>query len=177
MPAEDTNPATPESTASQALITPPPPIPAELQAMARRESQEPFGPRHIWYTAYGSDYKWARVVRDGQQGGHFGEGSRIEAVQIMVVGTPGIMLCAYMERWGDWVWAAEGNFERVGRPGDSLRMEALSLSVADGEICGTAYVQDEGFHVKRCARGPDIAMIGTTGQGLGMGALMLEVRD
>jgi hypothetical protein len=183
MPAEDTNAASPEPTTSQARLTPPPPVPAELRAMVSREPEKPFGPRHIWYTVDGSDYGWAPVVRDGQTAGYFGKGSRIEAVQIMVVGTPGIWLRAHMQSigWEPWVLAKEGTFMTVGRPGESRRMEALGLSILDGEICGAAYLQDEGFQVERCTRagpGPEgIVTVGTTGQALRMEALMLRVRD
>jgi Clostridial hydrophobic W len=181
MPAEDTNAASSEPTTSQPRITPPPPVPEELQAMVSREPEEPFGRRHIWYAVYGSDYGWAPFVRDGQQAGWFGRGSTIEAVQIMVVGTPRIRLRAHMQNvgWEHPVWAWEGDFRTVGRPGDSKRMEALSLSVDDGEICADAFVQDIGWPGWRCARdGLDrIVTVGTTGHHIGIEAISLTVRD
>jgi Clostridial hydrophobic W len=176
MSAGDTN-ATSEPTTSQPRITPPPPVPAELRAMVSREPEErAFGPRHIWYTVYGSGKGWAPVVRDGQRTGRFGGGSGIEAAQIMVVGTPWIWVIVHMQThgWQRWVLAQEGDFVTVGMPGKSKRMEALQLVVDDGDICAEAYVQDTGWQRKRCAR--DVTA-GTTGRRLRMEALSLTVRD
>ena len=178
MSAEDTN-ATSEPTGYM-RITPPPPVPAELRAMVSREREERvFGPRHIWYTVYGSDKGWAPVVRDGQRTGRLGGGSGIEAAQIMVVGIPWIWVIVHMQTLGwkqGWKLAWEGNFVTVGEPGKSKRVEALQLKqdVDDGDICAEAYVQGTGWQRKRCAR--DVT-VGTTGQALRMEALGLTVRD
>jgi Clostridial hydrophobic W len=176
MSAEDTN-ATSEPTG---YMTPPPPVPAELREMVSREPEErAFGPRHIWYTVYGSGKGWAPVVRDGQRTGRFEGGSGIEAAQIMVVGTPWIWVIVHMQTlaWQQgWVLAQEGDFVTVGMPGKSKRMEALQLQlpVDDGDICAEAYVQGSGWQRKRCAR--DVT-VGTTGKRLRMEALSLTVRD
>ena len=180
MPAEDTNAASSEEAASQALITPPSPIPAELRAMASREREKPFGPRHIWYTVYVPGEGWVFPARDGQSANGDDPHSRIEAVEVMVVGTPWFWLRAHMEShgWQDWVQAAEGEFIEVGAPGKSLRLEALSVAVADGEICADARVQTmDGWQGWRCSRdGPNgIVTVGTTGHSLRMEALRLTV--
>jgi hypothetical protein len=157
----------------------PSPIPEELRALASREPEKPFGPRHIWYTIYASGYGWVQAVRDGQTATGLRGMKRIEAAEIMVVGVRGIWFRAHMENfgWMDWTWAAEGDFTTVGQPNSSLRMEALSLGLPDGDLCAEVYVQNFAWQGKRCSSdSPDrIVTVGTTGHSLQLEALTLTI--
>jgi hypothetical protein len=167
-------------SAEEFTATSPSPVPTELQALGSREPKEPFGPRHIWYTVYVSDYGWVQAARDGDTA-TLGRNSRIEAAEIMVVGTRGIWLRAHMQNlgWMEWTWAAQGDFMTVGQPNQGLRMEALSLAVPDGDVCGNVSVQNIGWQGWRCANDdPDkILTVGTTGHSLQLDAVRLTVSE
>jgi uncharacterized protein YjdB len=176
MSAEDTN-ATSEPTDSVRITPPPPPSPERL-TLASREPEKLVGPKHIWYAAYIQDQGWQLPVRGPRAAGTTGQSLRMEALAIMVSGTPEIRASAHVQRLG---WLAEvpvreDEFIVVGKPGQSLRMEALRLRFDDGRICAIAHVQHSGWQEWFCSppTGGTVE-VGTTGKSLRMEAIALEI--
>lgn len=175
MSAEDTN-ATSEPTGYMRITPPPPPSPERL-TLASREPERLVGPRHIWYAAYIQHWGWQLPVRDGLPAGTTGLGLRMEALAIMVSGTPEIRASAHVQHLG-WlaeVRGREGDFIFVGTIGQSLRMEALRLGINDGTICASAHVQQKGWMDWFCSPTGGTVEVGTTGKSLRMEAIQLGI--
>ncbi|MFD0280056.1 hypothetical protein ACFVHB_40090 [Kitasatospora sp. NPDC127111] len=146
-----------------------------------------FGNPHIWYAAHVQGIGWMTPVRDNATAGTEGEGRRLEALLLM--GTGGqdpqgnpkplqqITAQAYVQNYGwmDPVIATDGDFIMVGTVGESLRMEALRLSIVSAVYCVNAHVQNIGWQGQRCSVNGGTVEVGTTGKALRMEAIQIFV--
>src|SRR5262249_47990159 len=108
-----------------------------------------------------------------------GRSLRMEALRIKTLGVGGICAQAHVEQngWHPVKCGKDLEVIEVGTTGQSLRMEALSLSrnVSSGwqRVCANAHLQSIGWQGWRC--GVDGVVVGTTGESRRMEAVMILI--
>lgn len=79
--------------------------------------------------------------------------------------------------WQGWRCSRDGRPVLVGTTGQSLRLEALSISTRrTGGVCAQAHVQNIGWQPTRCSGNDDSVTVGTVGRSLRLEALRLSTR-
>ncbi|MBQ9043555.1 MAG: RICIN domain-containing protein [Eggerthellaceae bacterium] len=134
------------------------------------------------YQAHVQSKGWMKWVSAGEVAGTTGQALRLEALNIKLVpkdaksaeagdGIVGVRASAHVQRIGWQAYADSG--ATVGTTGQSLRMEALRVSLDAGSLGGgvqvNAHVQKKGW------MGYQANSAGTTGQGLRMEAVQLKL--
>jgi uncharacterized protein YjdB len=77
--------------------------------------------------------------------------------------------------WQGWRCSRNGSPVSVGTTGQSLRMEALSISTrGTGGVCAQAHVQNVGWQPAQCGGRNQTITVGTVGQSLRMEGLRLR---
>ncbi|MFD5828344.1 hypothetical protein [Lentzea sp. NPDC060358] len=171
----DTSPAPPGASAGAHHISAPP-APTEYLGGSRMVS-----PSVVCASAHMQTIGWQQASCAGVGSvatvGLPGQGLRMEALSLSVVGSS-FCATAYLELRGwdtDWTCAGDYGALVVGSTGQGLRLEAVGFGVQTGRICGNAYVQDVGWQGWYCGDNGETNFAGTTGQGKRIEALSFFV--
>lgn len=79
--------------------------------------------------------------------------------------------------WQGWRCSSDRRPAMAGTVGQSLRLEALSISTRrTGGVCAQAHVQNQGWQRTRCTGRNDTVTVGTEGMSLRLEALRLSTR-
>jgi uncharacterized protein YjdB len=151
----------------------------------------------VVYRVHIQNYGWLNWARNGEPAGSVGKALRIEAMQIMLVkkgeppsNTPvsdasttdqafiydAVKYQAHVQNIGTQDWVSDG--ELAGMTGRSLRVEGLSLKLADSQYSGVsggisyrAHVQNDGWQDWK----KDGEFAGTQGRGLRLEAIQINL--
>lgn len=144
---------------------------------------------NVEYSVHVQSIGWMEYKKNGETAGTVGQGKRLEAVKIRLTGADAdkydIYYRAHVQRFGWLDWAK--NDEIAGSIGHSYRMEALEVrlvakgaaapgkeirtSVTMPGISYRAYVQGQGWQDAVSNQ----RTAGTTGRGLGMQSLQMQI--